>query len=491
MQLNIDLKNYDVLGFQFFLSESNLLNVCIHPNMNLQKYITDDMLLFAKNDYLNFMGTGKNDDTIKGIEEIIGKNEKLSIFKSISVMCADIDKINSFFDFNKFMDNYYVMIDLNVSFLELDKTKIMDFLTKHPKCSILIRNNELPINKDEFIKTMDIIDDICNFVQKYDFSPLEKIMYVYDIVRSRVYVKEGKDDSAYDSRDLSKVLLGDKIVCVGFSNIFSSVLERLGFKTSNVILVGKTSSHQRTKVIVNDEKYNVYGIYNFDATWGCKKSENDKAFLNDYLYFAKTDQEFEKYQKNRNYLNLVFDEDYIVDLNERINKDGIDALTTEDIDLINSISRLIGDNLRMPNSLMGCFKSLNSVFKTGDYSVDEAIDELHNYFKVLNTKIPYDVLINVLYNVRKQQYYENPQKYDYTIDSLYSAVLASDWRPHEFDNLNSTERLYAIVFRESVFKDYEKANRMLKKQIVQSYERDIEGVKLARTLRNYLENNKE
>ena len=35
---------------------------------------------------------------------------------------------------------------------------------------------------------VEYLENVCNEIKKFDFSPMEKIMYVYDLVRSRIYI---------------------------------------------------------------------------------------------------------------------------------------------------------------------------------------------------------------------------------------------------------------------------------------------------------------
>ena len=67
-------------------------------------------------------------------------------------------------------------------------------------------------------------------IKKLHLSPLETVLYVYDLVRERKYQEEGANECHTKSRDLTSVLLGDKIVCAGFVNLFNTILEKLDIK---------------------------------------------------------------------------------------------------------------------------------------------------------------------------------------------------------------------------------------------------------------------
>jgi len=78
------------------------------------------------------------------------------------------------------------------------------------------------IDPKSLYDTSLLICDISEAINKTKLSPFEKIMYAYDIVKNRKYKK--CNDDLRKSRDLDKVLVGDAIVCVGYSNFLNAVL---------------------------------------------------------------------------------------------------------------------------------------------------------------------------------------------------------------------------------------------------------------------------
>ena len=47
-------------------------------------------------------------------------------------------------------------------------------------------------------------------------------MYAYDMVRDKIYAEVDENDDKMISRNLSTALLGDKIVCLGYANVFKA-----------------------------------------------------------------------------------------------------------------------------------------------------------------------------------------------------------------------------------------------------------------------------
>ena len=78
-----------------------------------------------------------------------------------------------------------------------------------------ISGNDKIISFKEYKNTIEVINGIVEKIERCNFSPLEKIMYVYDLVRDKVYVEASENEDKMISRNLSSALLGNKIVCVG------------------------------------------------------------------------------------------------------------------------------------------------------------------------------------------------------------------------------------------------------------------------------------
>lgn len=145
-----------------------------------------------------------------------------------------------------------------------------------------LQGNSGYVKLDECKKIMNEIKKYVDHIKKLNLSPLESILYAYDMVRDRVYKKENTDDYSL-SRDLKNVLFGNEIVCVGYSRILSCIFDNLGIDNNLIYLSSKdnSSGHLRNAVYVDDQKYGVSGYYYLDATWDSKRQENDNYSLAD------------------------------------------------------------------------------------------------------------------------------------------------------------------------------------------------------------------
>lgn len=178
---------------------------------------------------------------------------------------------------------------ITIECTDLSLSEYFQILEKYSKEELESMNIDInyqkansPIHISKLYTVSQTIKNIANEVNRYNLSELEKIMYVYDLVKSRIFTRDESD--LKNSRDLDKVLLGDSIVCVGYSNLFNAILISLGIKA--MPLTYTFAKHQRSIVYVKDSKYNIDGIYTFDPVGDRRRDKKDNNYLNRYGYFA-------------------------------------------------------------------------------------------------------------------------------------------------------------------------------------------------------------
>lgn len=152
--------------------------------------------------------------------------------------------------------------------------------------TICYQDTTSDISVKELYNLSLLVDEITTKINKFNLSTLEKIVYVYDFVKKREY---HDCDDKRNSRDLDKVVKGEDIVCVGYSNLFNAILKSLNINCR--ALISTKAKHQRSVVYVKDDKYGIDGLYVFDPTWDSKKSD---AYIDNYNYFAMPLKEAEK-----------------------------------------------------------------------------------------------------------------------------------------------------------------------------------------------------
>lgn len=281
--------------------------------------------------------------TLKLLEECVSGEanllEECNCFVNLDENSSEFLKHNSF-------DEVIVTDKLSVS--KDDYNKLISLFGDVDNLQLQVKGNDNYVDLDTYEKSVLIIDEIVSHINKYDLSPLEKVAFAYDLVRDRVYNEVDDEYSAFDSRDLSSVLLGDNIVCLGYARVFNAVLEGLGIECKEHYLKGKnhTSGHANSIVYIKDDKYNLDGYYVFDPTFDSKKNDNNE-YLSSYKHFGKslvaslsTDKRFidREFSSNPQYFIEKFIEIYESGNYEELDKETLDQL--------NRISnQLIGSNL--------------------------------------------------------------------------------------------------------------------------------------------------
>lgn len=218
----------------------------------------------------------------------IGYNQKYNYLKEIEkvkevfIFCNENNFTNALNISKRF--NAKVIISAQKISLISYKKLIEDFGVENiNEFNVYIdyQKNNSPILISTVYKISCIINAVVEEINSYDLSPLEKIMFVYDRVKYRLY--EDDLDDINSSRDLDKVLNGDKIVCAGYSNLFTAVLTSLGI--NSIPVIDLNIKHQRSLAYIKDAKYNIDGVYAFDPTWDKRKNKDDINYIDRYDYF--------------------------------------------------------------------------------------------------------------------------------------------------------------------------------------------------------------
>ena len=213
-------------------------------------------------------------------------------------------------------NNYLEIIKIQNKLKEFEKNNDIGILIKDKEQF----NNQLvnnPISGDNiYVQTHKylMLDDYLKYENRlYDLlkgcenlSPFEKYIFIYNIVKKFKKYNSNKNDNS-ENYDLYKILDNEYINCAGFSILFGDLLNKAGIqnrewaievdisyddsdKYKEELLNNKTidlSGHSRRIVHIQDEKYNLDGIYIADPTW-------DNDLEHDYYnYLALTTKESE------------------------------------------------------------------------------------------------------------------------------------------------------------------------------------------------------
>lgn len=493
--LKLDVNGTQLPGDYLFFIENDALYV-VPSNPNAKDWITN-LKDFKREyeqylEYLNIVcSSGDDERIIKLISKELIPNVSNLIYdaSSITIESDDYEKIKKYIKrFNISEDKKIIITNDNLYNPDLMLSEInrIHVVFKSSKNILLkIDGNNSPESILNCMKSVKIIDDFVSEVKSLNLSPIEQLMYVYDWVRDRVYKMEDETDEKSVSRDLSSALLSGKIVCLGYANIFNIVAKKLGFSSEVFYLENKMNEkrgHSRNIIYIKDDKYDIDGVYLFDATWDSKKDDN--SFLNKYLYFAKTFDELKNIDEKINLVSIdypLLDNNIFMDIINRFEKNGVFNMDTNQVKMINKLSKLIDKKRNLINELAIIAKKQGIAlpFNT-DMDEEYILDKLYEYAELINTPIYAEKFLDILYNVRQVQYYKDPNKYPFDVDYFYLCACNSNW---QFNNVPDAAFLHMIgLYNKSLNKPG------MKKYVEDSHvDKKIAQVKLSKTLKMLLE----
>lgn len=134
--------------------------------------------------------------------------------------------------------------------------------------------SEAKISLQEVIEDEEFLENIVKEIKDKDFSPLEKLIAVYDIVKGfkpyHLGIDERGQEKYSSSRGLYEILKNKDIVCVGYANLMENLCYRLGLNVVHFPLDGTRDGyrfgHEINYVYLVDEKYGIDGYYTLDPT---------------------------------------------------------------------------------------------------------------------------------------------------------------------------------------------------------------------------------
>lgn len=340
----------------------------------------------------------------------------------------------------RFYNHLIKKVDIVINLSDLsdeeikNKSLVLKEIESITNCSFKYRYDSYGTAKiDEILGSIDFIERQAFIVKYYNFSPIEALLFIYDMVRNREY-KEALDGESVDiSRNLTKVLKNKTIVCSGFANIFSAICNKVGIYTENIewkSLKPFTSGHCSNLCYVNDRKYNIHGILSVDVTRGCKKGDNNN-FLNNYNSFGNSfDEERILYSKS----DLI----YV----EKVNNLFYDIQNGYDkyISVFNRATSIVSnyqaysllEKLKKYMLIIGF--EVNDIDKikqkikrsTNKDDIRNDIEKLLQFYDINDSiyklQIPFYDFVNIIYNVRRVEYSIDSSKYLFTQHKLHSIL---------------------------------------------------------------------
>lgn len=362
---------------RFSLLHKGLLNgdtidkLCANSNIetiSIEKYSSNPYVL-SVDDYNVFKKHNKKIDTSLVCDELKDVFDDSIVFNSNKTLISSYkysDLVNNkIFIINKVLNqeelkyigliNKESKIDLNVDdydfvfkFINLinsnkgnnsfsvrvnDKEKFNEYVLKNNITGNNIKVDTSPfddINLNEYINFEKILYKMVEPAR--NLSNFEKYIYAYNITKRFKDYKENKEDKT-QSRNLYSILTNEYMVCVGFSNLLSDLLNKLGVPNMKLSIsvdesydnvrndveyvdsrvVTNHAGHARLYVNLVDEKYGLNGFYVSDPTWD---NDLEKDFYNHSIMTDKESNMSYRYQWGNNY--DIFDIENISDYYSRV-----------------------------------------------------------------------------------------------------------------------------------------------------------------------------
>ena len=134
--------------------------------------------------------------------------------------------------------------------------------------------NSTDASYQEFLNMRATIDYYKDFLNQSTLSPVEKVAYVYDILKTMRYQENFQDKLR--ARSIHAIVTDGTIVCAGYAAFAKELLDEVGIKCLKVSVTcldenNKKTGHARNFVRIDDDKYNIHGLYAMDITWDSDK----------------------------------------------------------------------------------------------------------------------------------------------------------------------------------------------------------------------------
>ena len=194
----------------------------------------------------------------------------------------------------------------------------------YPNINFIIDNDLHRYTLDEYLKEEEKLNLLVKPIKESNLSPYEKFIAVYNIVKQFKPYKEN-DEKPEEARYLRHILNNEFIVCVGFQTLLETLLHKVGIpvmeigvKVDNEYKENKGSNlsgHARNIVKIDDNKYNIHGIYITDATWDNSMNFDLYRFINLTFDETKEGRHIEKLES----FDLLLDFHNPKEFSEKIN----------------------------------------------------------------------------------------------------------------------------------------------------------------------------
>lgn len=261
----------------------------------------------------------------KSYEDVISDDSEITIFSNVTDLenlkyipehkIIRIKQANAFADDSELSENYDGLYNIISKLRENGQNNKVFISVKNRSAfsKSKLYNSNFDINVDgidletykltELKKEDKLLDLMVKNIKSKDYSPFEKYIAAYNIVKKFKSYLENENDKS-EARYIKKLLNNDYMVCVGYAKLLEELLRRLEIKTYDYSVSTDLSydegftveekpvnfgAHARVIVKLEDPKYGINGFYVADPTWD---NDLEKDYYNHALMsFDKTSKE--------------------------------------------------------------------------------------------------------------------------------------------------------------------------------------------------------
>ncbi len=129
---------------------------------------------------------------------------------------------------------------------------------------------------EEFMSMRSTIDWYKSLIMEGNLSPAEKLTFAYDIIKSFSYQENHEDKMK--SRHIHSIIQSGDIVCRGYAEFLVQLLKKLQIPATEFSVTTKDENnhdvgHARVLVNLDDDKYDIHGVFSLDSTWDSRRSK--------------------------------------------------------------------------------------------------------------------------------------------------------------------------------------------------------------------------
>jgi hypothetical protein len=364
--------------------------------------------------------------------------------------------VKQFLNDNEELKNFKIAVP---DYVDIN-TDIDEIIKSYDGYTILVSPKESEdVMTVETFKSGHLIVDLIDNIKQMNLSPLEKVMLVYDIVREKPYKHEEEGANSSESRDLYYALQGDTIVCAGYATIYSYIMKNLGIQCTEALLDGVEgyAGHARNVIYVNDDKYNIEGIFLVDPTMDTRR-ENDKyEYLYTYDGFLKKKKDLDASDYYGKTIDRTFNilSDYNVDdlgqfLDPHINTNNLHSPRSfiDQVNIRNAGRRAA----RILTNLVGD-KPIDLTGEDDEKSLIDKYESSKNKIaRAWNKEMDLLTFVKLLINVRYIENKIDPDKYPYNLTNIYNNSVYYGYKLNKDQLLNikpAEEILLEAIFGSS------------------------------------------